>query len=360
MTLYSPITAVAVRAANLSDPAERARIDSYVAAHPESVLFHRPQWSLAVEQGCRQRSHYLVAERPGGGLFGGRLAGCLPLTDVRSALFGRALVSAGFGTGGGVIADDPAAAAALSSAAAELADRIGCATLELRGGIFPDDYAVRDDVYVGFEMDLPRGEEAILKSIKRRHRGVRRARSLELGVRIGTGPADRSDFFRVYGESMRNLGSPVFPPRLFASMLDLFGDEADIVTIFNGAEPVASVLNFYFKGAVHPFWGGGTFAARDCFGSELLYFETMCHASRRGCTRFDFGRSKVGTGNHSFKMNWGMEPEPLRYGIRTTPGAAPRDINPLSPKNKLKVDAWKKLPLWVSNRLGPVLARGLG
>jgi FemAB-related protein (PEP-CTERM system-associated) len=355
VTLYSPIASVAVRTADLSDPSERARIDCYVAEHPESVFFHRPQWSLAVERGCGQRGHYLVAERPDGGL-----AGCLPLTDVRSALFGRALVSTGFGTGGGVIADDRASAAALLRTAAELADRLGCGTLELRGGEFPDDYAIRDDVYVGFAMDLPTGEAAIMKSIKRRHRGVKRARALELGVRIGAGPADRSDFFRVYGESMRNLGSPVFPPRLFDAMLDLFGEDADILTVFNGAEPVASVLNFYFKGIVHPYWGGGTTAARDCFASELMYFETMCHASRRGCTRFDFGRSKLGSGNHSFKMNWGMEPEPLRYGIRTAPGAAPRDINPLSPKNRLKVEAWKKLPLWASNRLGPVLARGLG
>jgi FemAB-related protein (PEP-CTERM system-associated) len=355
VTLHSPINSVAVRSADLSDPAERARIDSYVADHPDSVLFHRPHWSLAVERGCGQRSHYLVAERPGSGL-----VGCLPLTDVRSALFGRALVSTGFGTGGGVLADDRAAAAALLGAAAGLADRVGCATLELRGGEFADDYAVRDDVYVGFAMDLPEGEAAIFRSIKRRHRGVRRARERGLGVRIGAARNDRSEFFRVYGESMRNLGSPVFPRRLFDSMLDLFGEDSDIVTISDGESPVASVLNFYFKGVVHPYWGGGTAAARDCFASELLYFEVMCNASRRGCTRFDFGRSKVGTGNYSFKMNWGMEPEPLRYGVRTAPGAMPRDINPLSSKNRLKVEAWKKLPLWVSNRLGPVLARGLG
>jgi FemAB-related protein (PEP-CTERM system-associated) len=353
--LYKPISAVAVRAADLSDAATRGRIDAYVAEHPDSVFFHRPQWSLSVERGCGQRAYYLIAERPGGGL-----AGCLPLTDVRSALFGRALVSTGFGTGGGVIADDRPAAAALLRAAAELADRLGCATLELRGGEFADDYSVRDDVYVGFAMDLPQSEAAIFKSIKRRHRGVKRARALELGVRIGAGPADRSDFFRVYGESMRNLGSPVFPPRLFDAMLDLFGEDSDILTVSDGDEPVASVLNFYFKGTVHPYWGGGTTASRDCFASELMYFEVMCNASKRGCTRFDFGRSKVGTGNYSFKMNWGMEPEPLRYGIRTAAGGAARDINPLSPKNRLKVEAWKKLPLWVSNRLGPVLAKGLG
>jgi FemAB-related protein (PEP-CTERM system-associated) len=355
VTAHSPIAAVTVRAADLGDAALCARIDSFVAEHPESESFHRPQWSQAVEQGCGQRGHYLLAERPGHGL-----VGCLPLTQVRSALFGHALVSAGFGTGGGVLAVEEAAAGALLRAAEQLADRLGCSTLELRGGPIPDGYTVRDDVYVGFAMPLPHGEEAIMKSIHRRHRGVRRARAHGLTARVGAGVRDRADFFRVYGESMRNLGSPVFPPRLFAAMLDRFGEDADILTILDGEEPVAGLLNFYFKGTILPFWGGGTAAGRACRANELLYFEAMCHGSRRGCTRFDFGRSKLGSGNHAFKAGWGIEPEPLRYGIRTAPGATPRDINPLSPKYRLKVEAWKKLPLWAANRLGPVLARGLG
>jgi FemAB-related protein (PEP-CTERM system-associated) len=199
-----------------------------------------------------------------------------------------------------------------------------------------------------------------MKSIKRRHRGVKRGRALGLEARFGRGEQDRADFFRVYGESMRNLGSPVFPPRLFAAVLDRFGEDADILIVHHGGRPVAGLLNIYFKGTILPYWGGGTASARDCFANELMYFEAMCHASRRGCDRFDFGRSKLGSGNHAFKANWGIEPQPLRYGIRTAPGAAPRDLNPLSPKNRIKVEAWKKLPLWAASRLGPLLARGLG
>jgi FemAB-related protein (PEP-CTERM system-associated) len=356
VTAHRPILDAAVRAADLADPAECARIDAFVGEHPGSEPFHRPQWSRAVEQGCGQKSHYLVAERPGGGL-----AGCLPLTHVRSALFGRALVSAGFGTGGGVLAGDDRAARALLGAAEALADRLGCSTLELRGGPIPGGYRVCDDVYAGFAMPLPRGEEAIMKAIKRRHRGVKRGRALGLRARVGRGPGERSDFFRVYGESMRNLGSPVFPPRLFDSVLDRFGEDSDILIVEDcGGRPVAGLLNLYFRDTILPYWGGGTASARDCFANEFMYFEAMCQASKRGFTRFDFGRSKIGSGNHAFKANWGIEPQPLRYGIRTAAGAAPRDLNPLSPKNRLKVEAWKKLPLVVANRLGPVLARGLG
>jgi hypothetical protein len=143
-------------------------------------------------------------------------------------------------------------------------------------------------------------------------------------------------------------------------MLDEFGPDADILTIRRDGKPLASVLSFYFKNAVYPYWGGGGVGARAARANELMYFELMRHAASRGCTRFDFGRSKFGTGAFAFKKNWGFEPQPLTYAVRTADGSIPREINPLDPKYRLKIEAWKKLPLWLANRLGPPIARGLG
>jgi len=91
-----------------------------------------------------------------------------------------------------------------------------------------------------------------------------------------------------------------------------------------------------------------------------MYFALMRHARGRGCTGFDFGRSKFGTGAFAYKKNWGFEPQPLAYAVRTADGAEPREVNPLSPKYRAQIAVWKKLPLWLANRLGPPLARGLG
>src|SRR3546814_18075717 len=97
----------------------------------------------------------------------------------------------------------------------------------------------------------------------------------------------------------------------------------------------------------------------DVCSSDLMYYELMRHAARRGCTRFDFGRSKLGTGAFAFKKNWGFEPRPLVYATRTADGAPPREINPPAPTYRLQVAAWKKLPLWLANRPGPPIAPGL-
>ncbi|HEV2818816.1 MAG TPA: FemAB family XrtA/PEP-CTERM system-associated protein [Allosphingosinicella sp.] len=344
-----------VRAADLADGAERGRIDAYVAAHPAAELFHRPQWSLAVARGCGQRAHYLIAERHG------RLTGCLPLTEMRSPLFGNALVSTGFGTGGGPIADDPAIAERLVAAGWTLAGELGCRSMELRGGPVPEGWAAQTGVYAGFSKPLPEGgDEAILRAMKRRHRSIRRAREFDLEIRIGNGAADRALHYAVYAEMVRNLGSPVYPRALFAAMLDLFGADADILTVLKDGRPLASAVNFYFRGAVMPYWGGGNAAAREFSASEMMYYQVMCHGARRGCTSFDFGRSKLGTGTYSFKENWGFEPRPLVYAVRAADGAGARVVNPLDPKYRLQVALWKKLPLPLANRLGPPIARGLG
>lgn len=347
--------AVTISTADLADAKACARIDAFVAAHPAGTTFHRPQWSRAVERGCRQRARYLVAERAGA------LVGCLPLTEIRSPLFGNALVSAGFGTGGGVLAEDDRAGARLAEAGWVLARERGCGSLELRGGPVPDGFEAQAGTYVNFERDLPADSDALLASIPRRQRTeVRRALESQLTTSAGSDAAHRAAHFRVYAESVRNLGTPVFPPALFAAMLDEFGDEADIVLVRRGEAPVAALLNFYFKGVCQPFWGGGTFAARACRGNDLIYFDVMRRAIARGCTHADFGRSKIGTGPWSRKRIWGFEETPIVHAVRAADGGAARQINPLDAKYRLKVEAWKRLPLWAANRLGPLIARGLG
>jgi hypothetical protein len=151
----------------------------------------------------------------------------------------------------------------------------------------------------------------------------------------------------------------VFPPALFDEVLEAFGADADILTVRHQGAPVASVLSLYHKGAVMPYWGGGTWEARRLRANDRMYYELMLHARRRSCTRFDFGRSKTHSGPYDFKRNWGFEPEPLSYASWTAPGTSPRDADPTSSANSAKIALWKRLPLSLANAIGPHIARGL-
>ena len=352
--MNAPFALVAeyVRTADVRQPDEAARIEAFVAESAGS-LFHRPAWLCAIERGTGQRARGLLAEK------GGIVTGWLPLTEVHSPVFGRMLASSGFAVGGGVLAERDATAAALCRAAEEYAARLSCTTIELRGGMAPADWQSRSDSHSGFVRELARDDEAQLAAIPRKQRAeVRKALENELEIGIGTGPDERAAHYRIYAESVRNLGTPVFPRSLFEAALD--GLEAELLTVRHRGRPVASVLSFHHRGTVMPYWGGGTQAARGLRANERMYFELMRHARGRGCERFDFGRSKAGSGAWHYKKNWGFEPEPLTYSRWTAAGAERRDADPTSERHAARIAVWRKLPMALAKRLGPPIARGLG
>ena len=346
----------AVYEANLRDPNEVSRIEAFVAGHKDASPFHRPLWLKAIEQGTQNRAAGLVLER------GQEIAAWLPLTIVHSPLFGRALVSSGFGVEGGPLAALDSDAVTLCIAAEELARRSAIASVELRGGTAPSTWEVTTDSHCGFISDLAEDDEAQLLAIPRKSRAeVRKGLKQDLTVSIGADAQNRADHYAVYAESVRNLGTPVFPKSLFDSVLDAFGDDADILTVSENGTPISSVLSLYHNGAVMPYWGGGTFAARRLRANERMYYELMCHARQnKGASRFDFGRSKTGSGPYNFKKNWGFEPQPLAYAKWSAEGVEARNIDPTDAKYSARIDMWKRLPLNIANRIGPFIARGLG
>ncbi len=346
-----------VRSIDLDRADECATLDAFVDGHADATPFHRTAWVKAVAKGCDQRAHYLIAED---GM--GAIAAVLPLTEIHSPLFGRALVSTGFAVGGGILSNATLAAQSLERGMEALARRLSCPSLELRGGALPSDgWQIDETTYLGFVRDLASDDEAELLAIPRKQRAeVRKALDLGLTVEIGSDTRDRAAHYAVYAESVRNLGTPVFPRALFDAVLGEFGDDADALTVWHEGAPVASVLSLYHRGVVMPYWGGGTAAARGLRANDLMYYALMNHARRKGCTRFDFGRSKAGTGPAAFKRNWGFEGVPLAYAKRSLDGSAVRDINPLSPRYRMQVALWQRLPLSIANAIGPAIARGLG
>ena len=331
--------------------------DAFAAAHPDGTFFHRAAWAEVIRQAFGHAPHYLLAERDGA------VVGILPLVRVKTLLFGDSLQSVPFCVYGGPLAADDEAFAALDGAAAALMDRLRVPVMEWRfrdplpPGVLPG-WSARDDLYVTFRKPITASDDANMKAIPRKQRAMVR-KGIDRGLQSTAG-RDVDTLHRVYAESVRNLGTPVFPRRYFRILADTFGDDLDVVVVRDGEVPVAAVMNFYDRNEVLPYYGGGTAAARQVAAHDFLYWEVTRRAAARGCTGFDFGRSKVGTGSFAFKKNWGFTPTPLLHRYRLAEGAAVPDHNPLNPKYRLMIAAWKRLPLPVANLIGPHVVRGVG
>lgn len=355
--MTGPLADTVVVTLDADDPQQAASADAFVRAHPHGTPFHLTAWTGAISRAIGHRSILLAAVSPSGAI-----SGLLPLHHLKSRLFGGALLSTAFAVDGGVLAASPTVAAILGAAAQGLSRERGGLPVELRGGVAPGDgWTRKEGDHLGFVRPLGPDDEAELLAIPRKHRAELRKALANPALTIETGRSEalQRAHYAIYAESVRNLGTPVFPRALFGHVLDGFGDDADILLVRDGDRPVSAVLTLYHGGRVMPYWGGGVADARRLRSNELMYYRLMSHGRSRGMTHFDFGRSKVGSGQAAWKKSFGFDPQPLGY-YTWSPNGAAREVSPNNPKYQRRIDLWKKLPLPVANLIGPFISRGLG
>ncbi len=334
-------------------PAEFARWDQFVIGCSEATFFHRAGWKTVIEQAFGHRTCFLFAEADG------RIEGVLPLAEVKSLMFGHALVSLPFCVYGGVAAVSDRARHALDEAAQTYARQLKVDHLEYRSMVPSHDDWARKELYVTFRKAIDPDVERNLQAIPRKQRAMVRK-----GIKVGLkSEVDRGveRLFAAYSDSVHRLGTPVFSKRYFEVLVRVFGSDCEILTITSTDNRlIASVMSFYFRDAVLPYYGGGTAEARAVAGNDFMYWEVMRRACERGICVFDYGRSKRGTGSFDFKKNWGFEPQPLHYEYLLIGGKAIPDHNPLNPKYQMFIRLWQRMPLRLANLIGPHIVKSLG
>jgi len=327
--------------------------DAYVYEHKDGTFFHLSQWRNVITEAFNHASYFLQAKEDE------KIVGILPLVEVKSTLFGHALISTPFCVYGGAIANTDNVRQLLEQKACQQAESLAVDYLELRYKNAQESDMILKQVHSTFGCALPENEEAILAQVKKKQRAViRHALKNELTVEFGK---DLENFYRLLSTSYRNLGTPIFNKKYFELLLKHFGEQAEIAVIKDKAgKPSNAVMNFYFNDQVLPYYGGGNSEARALKSADFMYYQVMCHAREKGFTWFDFGRSKNDSGPYKYKKTWGMEPQPLHYYYHLVKSKELPNLSPNNPKYKVFIGLWQKLPLWVSQILGPFLSKFLG
>ena len=340
----------------LLSPEHAARWDAFVRACPQATFFHLSAWQEIVRTVFRHRTYFLFAERDG------HIIAVLPLAEVKSRLFGHALTSLPFCVYGGIAAAADAGEEALALLEAEadsLARQLGVQHLEYRNLQARHADWPRQELYVTFRKEILPEPEANMLAIPRKQRAmVRKGIKNELVSHIDP---DVDRFFALYADNVLRHGTPALPKKFFQRLKEAFGDDCEVLTVTDpGGRTLSSVLSFYFRDEVLPYYAGDDLAARELAANDFKYWELMRRACERGCKVFDYGRSKIGTGPYSFKKNWGFEPQPLSYEYRLYKRDSVPQNNPMNPKYRAFIALWKRLPLGVANVIGPHIVRHLG
>ncbi len=326
--------------------------DTFVASNPQSTFFHLSGWREVVRRSFGHDCPYLMSQKDGA------IGAVMPLTEIKSRLFGHFLIGNGFCVGGGPLFADAGSLAAVLDEAAQLGRARKVAYIEIRDcDAAPAPWQTRGDLYAGFEGAIAPEEADNLKQIPRKQRAVVR-KALEQGFEVAIERTARP-FFDLYARTVRDHGTPVLPRRFFENLLSVFGEACEILTIRKDGVPTSSVLSFFYRDKVLPYYTGSLVEARRSGANDMMYWALMRRAVERGSSVFDFGRSKVGTGPYSFKSNWGFTPRPIAHQYLLLGRDTLPNLNPTNPRYAKMIAAWQRLPLPVANAISPFISRSL-
>lgn len=209
------------------------------------------------------------------------------------------------------------------------------------------------DFKTGLHRELPETSEELWASFSSKVRNqVRKAQRCGCTVQLGSVEL-LDDFYAVFSENMRDLGSPVHSSELFRRLLECAALAGRVVMIYLEGVPVAGGIVFQHNTTLSNPWASSLRRYRPSCPNMLLYWAMLEYAMDCGCTIFDFGRSTAGAPTCRFKEQWGATREQLVWHVFSRSGHTLWDPR----SESLEIEHWKSINLAQSRVEGPALRR---
>jgi FemAB-related protein (PEP-CTERM system-associated) len=296
-------------------------------------------------------------------LLGIEVTGILVLTHVRHPIFGNYLATAPFGSYGGFAFASLEVRDTLLKQAQVLAEELGVDYAVIRfleDGNQPPAPWLQNPIYCTYLRDLPPAPEDLMQDFGHQHRKHTR-QSMKKGFQIRFGHLELLDeTYEALARSMHELGSPYHPKRYLRRMAELLGDCVEFSVVKDArAALVGSAVTVYHHGVASNLHANILHEFRSAYAGEFLYWSLLEHYCQKGLQVCDMGRSLNGSGNETFKLKWRPRQAPLAYWYYLPRGGAIPELNQKSPKFRLAIWLWQRLPAFVVRALGPSLIRGI-
>ncbi len=337
-----------------SNSEQLAQWDQYVESHPEGCIYHLSAWQSIIKKQFGHESFYHISKNESNDI-----NGLLPVVQLKSTLFGNYMVSVPYFNYGGVIANDNKVAINLMQQAGELAKNKSSSHVEFRDTqMYEGNWGLREDKVVML-LDLPAESETLWKDIGTKVRAqVKRPQREPVSSKHG-GLDLLDDFYQVFAQNMRDLGTPVYSKKFFKSILETFPNNAHIVCIYHNDKPAAAGFLMGYKNRMEIPWASALREFNKISVNMFLYWEVLKFSIEQGYQQFDFGRSTVNAGTYRFKKQWGAKPKQLYWHYWLAGGQDVPKMNPDNPKYKLVISIWQKLPVWLTKIIGPAIVKSL-
>ncbi len=187
---------------------------------------------------------------------------------------------------------------------------------------------------------------------------IKRARQENITTRIGHVDL-LDDFYHVFAINMRDLGTPVYGKEFFSRILQAFPEQAHVVVVYLHEKPVATAFLLGHGGMMEIPWASTLRRVNHLNINMALYRDVLGFCIRKGYAFFDFGRSSKDAGTYRFKKQWGAQPQQHYWHYWLSDGGPLPELKPDSPKFRLLIAIWQRLPVSISKLIGPRVVKYL-
>jgi FemAB-related protein (PEP-CTERM system-associated) len=327
--------------------------DRFVAENPAAELYHDHRWREVIEAAYEHQCIFLMA------VAGNRARAILPLTVIKSRLFGNSLTSLPYVDAAGLVAQDGECREAMLDRTVAVARENQVDYLEIRQLERLDREFRVDTDKVTLKLKLENSEDAMLTALTSERRN-RVSRAKKLGLEVEFGRLEFLDgFYDIWSRNMRDLGSPPHSKKFFKLILQMFPESSTVAMVKRGDIYIGAALCMFYKGVFCIPWVSSLRKYFKLYPNNILYWEAICRAIRTGCSWFDFGRSTPGTGTHQFKTRWRAEPVQLYWHFLTLKGREFHHASSDSRKRRMLTSVWRRLPLGLTRAVGPKIRRSI-
>lgn len=308
-----------------AENSDKIQWDDFVGTQQNGLAYHLFAWKKAIEESYGFECPYFMAIREG------RVVGIFPTVHVHPPFMKGTIVSLPYCDAGGLLTENYVVAEALFNHTCRYAHKFKIPKIEIRcvpdlhGKFSPFTFNneisrtqySKDGAFpkkVRMLLKLLENSEVLLDSFKSKLRSQVK-KPIRDGLRAKLGGIDLlDDFYAVFAENMRDLGSPVHSKNWLRSVLKHYGNKAKCGVVYMSDQtPAAGGIILCHNRIVSIPWASSLQQYNRSNPNMLLYWTFLQFAADNGYQFFDFGRSTPGEGTYRFKAQWGAMPQDLHW-----------------------------------------------
>ena len=337
-------------------PSPELDYESFLAGHTH-LLIHTLAYKKLIEAafGC---TYHLVAA-----VEHHKIKTVFPFVEVKSTLFGSKIISSAYLEYGSFAGEESGVDLILKYLTENYSAQFG--HLEIRAGLDQFDVAlssklVKKNLYRRFVLPLPSEKEVWQNIQHSKRKAINKALR---GVEVKDVPlSELSELYQVYSENMRRFGSPPYNTQYFISFYQNLVDLGlgKVFGSYHQGKLISALLGLCYQDRVHIIIAVSDQKYQELRPNDAMHWAFIQWSCQQGYQFFDFGRVRENSGQYEYKQKWGPTLLELPSYFLLWKDSEISFTDPSSPKYKLALRLWQKMPLKLTQVMGMRLRKGLG